>query len=151
MVQSPGRIYFGAALTLCAEINDMTMAEVCKKAHINPTNVSKWKKGRYQVIPEKMLLRIVSAVAKDQKQADELFAAYVIDMMPGDSRRRLNVAPVVETPEGTDPRGLAGAWGTEVRMKLHRIGDAADKDAEFRRMFDTLSGWAKRITGNSGD
>lgn len=144
MAFDPTKIHFGAAVHEVIRRRGMTIEEASKKAKIQHTLISKWKGGRWQVIPEKTLEAVIDAVAETREDREQMAAAYAYDMLPGSSKGALRVVKIDAMAKKADIRGLTGTWNVETRQKLQAIGDAVQHDEDIRQMFDSLAAISKR-------
>ena len=146
MAHDPTKVRFGHAVHGILRRRGMTLEEAGKIAKVEPSLISKWKRGDWQVIPEETLERVIKAVAQDEDDLTALAAAYAYDMVPGSVKGRVTVT---KTKRGSDAdmRGLVGQWNVETRQKLQEIGDAVQYDEDIRQLFNSLAAIAKRANG----
>lgn len=144
MAYDPTKIHFGSCVHEIIKRRGWSMEEAGKKAGLQPTIISKWKRGAWQVIPEKTLESLIEAVAETEEDRERLAAAYAYDMLPGSAKANLRVVKIDAMAKKSDIRGLSGSLNTETRQKLSAIGEAIQYDEDLRRMFNSMADWAKR-------
>lgn len=128
-----------------AREREMTCREVAKRAKINEAQIYKWKMGAWTGIPDKTFDRVLDVVAETPEDRAALVAAYAMDMLTPKAEACVTILPRNPKAGPVDKSGLSGRWNAELRRKLELIGNAVLKDEEFRRMFETMAGWSKRL------
>jgi transcriptional regulator with XRE-family HTH domain len=136
---------FGNMLHAYARGNGLTFAELGKRVGVSPTLFSKWKGGRWDTIPEDMLVRVIEAVTKDPAERGRLMMAYLLDITPDRYRGLIEVAQVADKQSALGPLSNPG-----IRPNLEAVAAAYTRDDDFKRMCDTVFGWAKRINDSTG-
>lgn len=135
------KTYFGSTLHSVIRENGLTLAEAGKASGTVESQFTRWKKGRWESIPEERLVAVLDAVCKTPEQRSQCIMAYSMDMIPGRERAKIlfSAKPVL------DEDAAKSAWNAEMNLKFKAISVAVTKDEEFKRMFETVAGWAKRI------
>lgn len=136
-MEPTGKTNFGTTLHACLKENGMTMEEAGKKSDTAKGQFSKFKSGRWQVIPEERLTAILDAVCKTAEQRKACLMAYSYDMIPESERSFIMRAP--------DEKAATAAVNAEMNVAFKNIAVAVKRDPEFAKMFRTLTGWAKSI------
>lgn len=144
MAYDATKIHFGHCIHDILRRRGLSLEDAGVYAKIQPTLISKWKKGRWQVIPEKTLAAVMDVVAENEEDLIALASAYAYDMIPGSAKGRVRVVKIDPKTKLADTRGLVGRWNAETRLKLQAIGDAVQHDGDIRQMFDSLAAISKR-------
>jgi hypothetical protein len=137
-----GKVHFGTTIHAVMRENRLSMAEVGKASGTIESQFSKWKAGRWQVIPEERLVAVLNAACKTAEQRSACLMAYCYDMLP-DKERPLVMFGAKRPP---DEKTATGAFNAEMQLRLRRFTQSAQKNQDFRQMMTTMDGWAKRIT-----
>lgn len=132
---------FGSTLHAIIRENGMTLAEAGKASGTIESQFTRWKAGKWQVVPEERFVAVLDAVCKTPEQRSQCIMAYCFDMVPAGERPKIlfSAKPILDQDAAT------GAWNTEMHLKFKAIAVAVTKDEEFKRLFETVAGWAKRI------
>ena len=135
-----GKVHFGTTIHAVMRENGLSMADVGKASGTIESQFSKWKAGRWQVIPEKRLLAVLAVACKTPEQREACILAYAVDMIPAGDRSTITFGSKRAIEKAT------ASVNADLQLKFTRIAKAIPKDGEFRKMFDTLAGWAKVIS-----
>lgn len=140
------KIFFGTLACDYIHESGREIKEVAALVPKTPQNqFSKWKSGQWTYIAEKKLLQLIDAVAgRDREKRAALMIAYLIDMTPEPFRPLIDIKPVSGAPDPEKPTaGMRLPSG--LRDKLEEIGRAYARDADFKRMADSLGDFATAI------
>lgn len=143
MPSSDLKRYFGSTLHSVIKENGMTLAEAGKASGTIESQFTRWKKGKWQSIPEDRLVAVLDAVCKTPEQRSQCIQAFCMDMIP--ACERPNILFSAKPKPVLDQDAAVAAWNAEMNLKFKAICTAVTKDEEFKRLFETVAGWARRI------
>lgn len=139
------KVMFGNLLHAYARDNGDTLADVAKRAGISSTYLSKWKGGRWDSIPEDVLTRVIEAATKDPVDRGRLVVAYLLDITPARYRGLIDVSLIADKEDSA-----AAVKARGIGAQLEQVAEAYPRNDDFKRMADTLFGWARRINETKG-
>jgi hypothetical protein len=128
----PAKVIFGTCIRQMLYAHDEPWKPIAEHLGIERNRLNIWMRGRWETIPEDLLLGVLQHVGRTPEERTDLLMAYVTDLIPMSVRGVVGVASKL-------PRA-------EVPDRLSMIERAAAMDPAVNATLESLHEWARRVT-----